>query len=90
MTESELEFTKTCSTDLLVVAVVVYLLSCVSFVAPLTVAHQASLSIGFSRHEYGSGLPFPSPGDLPEPGLEPTSSALAGGSLLLSHQGSLL
>jgi len=56
----------------------------------LTVACQAFLSVGFSRHEYMSGLPFPSQGDLPDPGLEPTSSALAGGSLLLSHQGSLL
>ena len=47
-----------------------------------TVAHQAPLSIGFSRPEYWSGLPFPSPGDLPDPGIEPTcpvSRALAGG-----------
>ena len=38
-----------------------------------TVAHQASLSMGFSRQQYWSGLPFPSPGDLPNPGIEPTS-----------------
>ena len=38
---------------------------------PWTVAHQAPLSIGFSRQEYWSGLPFPSPGDLPNPGIEP-------------------
>ena len=38
-----------------------------------TVAHQASLSMGFSRQECWSGLPFPSPGDLPEPGIGPTS-----------------
>ena len=38
--------------------------------APWTVAHQTPLSMGFSRQEYGSGLPFPSPGDLPNPGIE--------------------
>ena len=41
-----------------------------------TVAHQAPLSMGFSRQEYGSGLPFPSPGDLLDPGIEPGSPAL--------------
>ena len=41
-----------------------------------TVAYQASLSMGFSRQEYWSGLPFPSPGDLPNPGIEPRSPAL--------------
>ena len=48
---------------------------------PWTVAHQAPLSMGFSRQEYCSGLPFPSPGDLPNPGIEPRSlksPALAG------------
>ena len=40
---------------------------------PGTVAHQAPLSVGFSRQEHWSGLPFPSPGDLPNPGIEPTS-----------------
>ena len=45
------------------------------------IAHQASLSIGFSRQEYWSGLPFPSPGDLTDPGIEPGSHALAGGFL---------
>ena len=44
-----------------------------------TVAHQAPLSMGFPRQEYWSGLPFPSPGDLPNPGIEPTTAALAGG-----------
>ena len=39
----------------------------------LTVAYQAPLSMGFSRQEYWSGLPFPSPGDLPNPGIEPRS-----------------
>ena len=46
---------------------------------PWTVAHQASLYMGFPRQEYWSGLPFPSPGDLPSLGIKPTSSALAGG-----------
>ena len=45
-------------------------------VTPWTVAHQASPSMGFSRQEYWSGLPFPSPGDLPNPGIEPRSPAL--------------
>ena len=46
------------------------------FATPWTVAHQAPLSMGFSRQEYWSGLPFPSPGDLPHPGIEPESPAL--------------
>ena len=45
------------------------------FVAPWTAAHQAPPSMGFSRQEYWSGLPFPSPGDLPDPGIEPQSPA---------------
>ena len=49
------------------------------FAAPWTVAHQAPLSMGFSRQEYWSGLAFPSPGDLPGPGIEPASLAAAGG-----------
>ena len=48
------------------------------FVTPWTVAYQASPSTGFSRQEYLSGLPFPSPGDLPYPGIKPASPALAG------------
>ena len=51
------------------------------FATPWTVAHQASLSVGFSRQEYWSGLPFPSPGDLPDPGIEPRSPALQGDAL---------
>ena len=43
---------------------------------PWTVAYQASPSMGFSRQEYWSGLPFPSLGDFPDPGIEPTSLAL--------------
>ena len=51
-------------------------LSCVQlFATPWTVAYQASPSMGFSRQEYWSGLPFPSPGDLPDPGIEPRSPA---------------
>ena len=46
------------------------------FVTPWTVAYQASLSMGFSRQEYWSGLPFPSPGDLSDPGIEPRSPTL--------------
>ena len=46
------------------------------FATPWTVACQAPLSMGFSRQEYWSGLPFPSPGDLPDPGIEPGSLAL--------------
>ena len=43
------------------------------FVTPWTVAYQVPPSMGFSRQEYWSGLPFPSPGDLPDPGIEPRS-----------------
>ena len=52
------------------------------FAIPWTIAHQASLSMGFSRQEHWSGLPFPSPGDLPAPGIKlasPVSPTLAGG-----------
>ena len=46
------------------------------FATPWTVAYQAPLSMGFSRQEYWSGLPFPSPGDLPDPGIELGSPTL--------------
>ena len=46
------------------------------FVTPWIVAYQAPPSMGFSREECWSGLPFPSPGDLPDPGIEPGSPAL--------------
>ena len=55
---------------------------------PGTVAHRAPLSMGFPRQEYESGLPFPSPGALPDPGMEPTSLALAGGFSTSEPQGS--
>ena len=54
---------------------------CLTLCDPWTVAHQAPLSMGFSRQEYWNGLLFPPPGDLPDPGIEPaslTSPALAG------------
>ena len=50
--------------------------SCSTLATPWTIARQAPLSMGFSRHEYWSGLPFSSPGDLPSAGIEPGSSAL--------------
>ena len=46
------------------------------FATPWTVAYQASLSMRFFRQEYWNGLPFPSPGDLPDPGIKPRSPAL--------------
>ena len=46
-----------------------------SFVTPWAVAHKAPLSMGFPSQEYWSGLPFPPPGDLPDSGIKPTSSA---------------
>ena len=55
---------------------------------PWTAAHQAPLSMGFFRQGYRSSLPYPSPGDLLDPGIELTFSALQVDSLLLSHQGS--
>ena len=58
---------------------------------PWTVTHQAPLSMGFPRQEYWSRFPFPLPEDLPDPGIELTSSmssAWQADSLLLSHQGS--
>ena len=50
---------------------------------PWTVAHQALLSMGSPRQEYWSGLPFPYPGGLPNPGIEPRSPALQAVSLLI-------
>ena len=55
-----------------------------------TVAHEAPLSMGFSRQEYWSGLPYPPPGDLSDPGIKPTSLtslALAGGFFTASARG---
>ena len=58
------------------------------FATPWTAAHQAPLSVGFSRQEHLSGLLFPPQGNLPSPGIKPTSPALQVDSLSLSHQGS--
>ena len=57
-------------------------------VTPWTVACQAPLSMGFPRQEYWSRLPFPSPGNLPDPGTKPTSPAWQAGSSPLRHLGS--
>ena len=57
------------------------------FVTPWTVAHQALLSMEFSRQEYWGGLPFPPPGDLPDQGIKPGSPALQANSLLSEPQG---
>ena len=61
-----------------------------SSVTPWTVAHQAPLSIAFPKQEYWSGLPSPSPGDLPDSGIKPTSPVWQADSLTLSHPGSPL
>ena len=61
--------------------------SCLTLAIPWTVVHQASLSMGFSRQECWSGLPFPSPGDLPDPGIEPGSPALQADALLSEPPG---
>ena len=61
-----------------------------SFPMPWRVARQAPLSMGFPSHEYWSGLPFPSPGDRSDPGIEPlspVSPALAGGFIITELQG---
>ena len=55
--------------------------SCPTLCEPCTVAHQAPLFMGFSRQEYWSGLPFPSPGELPNPGIKPRSPALQAAAL---------
>ena len=59
--------------------------SCLTLVTPWTIAHQAPLSIGFSRQEYWSGWLFPSPRDLPNPGVKATSPALAGRFFTTEH-----
>ena len=64
-----------------IVAVVKVTQSCPTLVTPWTVAGQVPLSMGFSRQEYWGGLPFPSPGDLPSPGIKSMSPALQADSL---------
>ena len=58
-----------------------------SFATPWTVAHEAPLSMGFSRQEHWSGLPFFPPGDLPDPGIEPVCPALTGGFFMAESPG---
>ena len=74
-----------------------FLVNCVVLVAksyptllwpPWATAHQVPLSMGFPRREYWSGLPFPSPGDLPKPGIEPKYLALAGRFFITEPPGS--
>ena len=60
-----------------------------SFVTLWTAAHQAQPSMEFPRQEYWNGLPFPSPGDLPNPGIEPVSPVLADGFFTTESLGSL-
>ena len=63
------------------------------FANPWTIAHQAPLSMGFSRQEHWSGLPFPSPGDLPDPGIKSVSlvsPALAGRFFTAEPSGKLI
>ena len=63
-------------------------LSCARlFATPWTAAHQAPLSMRFSRQRYWSGLPFPSPGDLSNPGIKPMSPALQADYLPTELQG---
>ena len=61
--------------------------SCPTFVTLWTITHQAPLSTEFSRQEYWSRLPFPSPGDLLDPGIEPRSPTLQADSLLSEPSG---
>ena len=63
--------------------------SCATLATPWTVGHQAPLSMGFSRQEYWSGFPFPSPGNFPNPGIKPGSPALQADSLPTELQGKI-
>ena len=63
---------------------------CLTLCDPWTVAHQAPPSMVFSRQEYYSGLPFPSPGDLPDPGIEPRSPTLQADALTSVPPGKLI
>ena len=67
------------TTALINISIVVQSVSLVQlFMTPRTVARQPPLSMGFPRQEYWNGLPYPFPGDLPDPGIKPPSPALAG------------
>ena len=60
------------------------------FATPWTLAYQAPPSLGFSRQDYWTGVPFPSPGDLPNPGIEPGSPVLQADALLSEPPGKSL
>ena len=64
--------------------------SCPTLATPWTVAYQAPLSMGLSRQEYWSGLPFPSPGDLPDAEIEPRSPTLQADTLTSEPAGKLI
>ena len=64
--------------------------SCLTLHDPWTVARQGRLSLGFSRQEYWSGLPFPPPGDLFDPGIECMSPAFSGGFFTIEPRGKLV
>ena len=66
---------------------VLVILSCLSLCHPVDCTHQTPLSLGISRQEYWSGLPFPSPRNPPDPGIKPRPPALQADSLPLSYQG---
>ena len=78
-----------CSVKLIYLVRVLSSFSPLGLCDPRTIACQASLSMGFSRQDYWSGLPFPSPEDIPDPGTEPWSFALQADSLPFELQGSL-
>ena len=61
---------------------------CLTLAIPWTVAHQAPLSMGFPRQQYWSELPFPAPGDNPNPGIEPRTPALQADALPSEPPGS--
>ena len=64
--------------------------SCPTLCDPMDYSHQVPLSMAFSRQEYWRGLPFPPPGDLPNPGTEPASPVLAGGFFTTEPPGKLI
>ena len=80
-------YTELCSGQFILFCCCLVAKSCLTLCDPWTVAHQAPLSMGFSRQEYWSGLPLPPPGDLPNPGIESGSTAWQTNCLPLSLLG---
>ena len=68
---------------------VTHQVTCYSFATPCALVHQDPVSVGFSRQEYWSGWPFPSLGELPDPGVKPASPTLTGRFFTVEPQGSL-